>query len=379
MSTQDAAASAATVTGQTPGDPAAVAVKLVEIAKQVAASIKTLGLHGKGVPGAKKRCSTILKSANTGKQLKAAGELAAGLRKGNAEAEKLAAAIEDALQPKQAVKSTERSDAAAVTAAPVPAAATKVEVRRIETAKIKMVELFSSLFAARPATVKGIEDDMRKYGFDAAHPVVIREEDGTLIDGHCRVHAAQQAGIAEVPAVFRHFADEDEALDYAIQTQRDRRNLTDADILCLVEQLDKRRARGGDRRSRQAKTNVPTGATERSSEDTAARIGVSSRTVERARQVIDSGKDAVIAAVRSGDKTIHKAATEVAKPKRKRKEEKDAGKAADRAVKQLNKIADDLKHYGNVFEDIRGKLDGLAAEIEAKATEIEKSNSSAAS
>lgn len=361
--------------------------KLKEIATQVTASIKTLGLHGKGVSGAKGRCNTIRKVADTKKQMKAGEELAASLRKGNADAQKIAVAIIDVLQMKlpgvdDAGGSPGDAPAAATpgpTEAPtdteIPAPVMPVEVRQVATDKVKISNLFRGLFASKPGTVKAIAEDMQARGFDAAHPVVIWLEQGTVIDGHCRLQAAKEAGIGEVPAVYRSFADEDAALDYAIHTQRDRRNLTDADIICMVEQLDKRRGRGGDRRSEQAKINAPDGAVERSSQETADRIGVSSRTVERARQVLDSGKSDVIGAVKSGEKTIHKAVADVRKPTRKKPGKATDSKAAKRAVEQLNDIANALKPYGDAFKDIRVKLENLAEEIKTRAAEIQKQQS----
>ena len=87
---------------------------------------------------------------------------------------------------------------------------------------------------------------MRQHGYDGAHPIAVWGD--IPIDGNTRLKAAQQAGLTHVPVIYRSFASEEEALKYAIHCQRDRRNLTDADILRLVEELDHRRTRGGDRR-----------------------------------------------------------------------------------------------------------------------------------
>ena len=106
------------------------------------------------------------------------------------------------------------------------------------------------------------------------------------------------------------FASEAEALAYAIHTQRDRRNLSDAELLRLIELVDQPQAGFN--------TSVaPFGATGNSPTKTAAitadAIGVSVRKVERARAVLSDPEEA--AAVLRGDKTIHQAA-EAAKAKR---------------------------------------------------------------
>src|SRR4051794_4925547 len=56
--------------------------------------------------------------------------------------------------------------------------------------------------------------------------------------------AAIKAGVESL-AYLRDFADEDEALLYAIASQRDRRNLTDAELVRCVEALDDLKSEGG--------------------------------------------------------------------------------------------------------------------------------------
>ncbi|GAB1482149.1 hypothetical protein MASR2M78_09640 [Treponema sp.] len=84
--------------------------------------------------------------------------------------------------------------------------------------------------------------DMKANGFDASKPVnVWKKPDGTrvLIDGYTRVRAAEELGLLRVTAYEKTFTSEDEALAYAIHTQRDRRNLSDAELLRLIELVDR--------------------------------------------------------------------------------------------------------------------------------------------
>jgi hypothetical protein len=60
----------------------------------------------------------------------------------------------------------------------------------------------------------------------------------SFIDGYTRVHAAEELGLLHVTAYEKSFASEAEALAYAIHTQRDRRNLSDAELLRLIELVD---------------------------------------------------------------------------------------------------------------------------------------------
>lgn len=174
-------------------------------------------------------------------------------------------------------------------------------------------EPFSSLFSIKPEVFEAIKADMAVNGFDPSKPVnVWRKPDDTrvLIDGYTRVRAAEELGLLRVTAYEKTFATEAEALAYAIHTQRDRRNLSDAELLRLIELVDQPQTGFN--------TSVaPIGATEGKASKTATitadAIGISARKVERARAVLSDTEEA--AAVRRGEKTIHQAA-EAAKAKR---------------------------------------------------------------
>lgn len=179
--------------------------------------------------------------------------------------------------------------------------------------QLTKAEPFSSLFTIKPEVFEAIKADMAVNGFDPSKPVnVWRKPDGTrvLIDGYTRVRAAEELGLLRVTSYEKTFASEAEALAYAIHTQKDRRNLSDAELLRLIELVD--RPQEGFRAP-----IAPIGAIEAGSAKTAAitadAIGISARKVERARAVLSDPEEA--AAVRHGEKTIHQAA-EAAKAKR---------------------------------------------------------------
>ena len=111
-------------------------------------------------------------------------------------------------------------------------------------------------------------------------------------NGHTRLHAAIAAGIDDVPVVLRAFFDEDTAVEYAIHCQRDRRNLSDADILRWIAEVDKRRSKqeraamagrpkaGENLASSEAKFNRQE---RKSAQQTADIVGTSRAKVEQAR------------------------------------------------------------------------------------------------
>lgn len=115
---------------------------------------------------------------------------------------------------------------------------------------------------------------MRDRGYDPTWPIAAWG--GVVVDGHTRLAAAKAAKLRTVFYVDRPFDNESEALEYAIKCQTNRRNLTDAEMLRCVQELDKRKAVG---RPPQAETPQPCGITGRTAEATAATLGISQRKV----------------------------------------------------------------------------------------------------
>jgi ParB-like chromosome segregation protein Spo0J len=217
--------------------------------------------------------------------------------------------------------------------------------------QITKAEPFASLFTIKSEVFEAIKADMKANGFDPSKPInVWKKADGTrvLIDGYTRVRAAEELGLLRVTAYEKTFSSEAEALAYAIHTQRDRRNLSDTELLRLIELVD--RPQDGFHSSL-----APTGANESSLSKTAAitadAVGISARKVERARVVLSDPDEA--AAVRRGDKTIHQAA-EAAKAKR----------ATPSAPSRARALPPDAQHANNeaIAEGLRiiGLLQALA-------------------
>ena len=172
--------------------------------------------------------------------------------------------------------------------------------------QITKAEPFASLFTIKPEVLAAIKTDMEANGFDPSKPVnVWKKPDGTriLIDGYTRVQAAEDLGLLRVTAYEKTFASEADALAYAVHTQKDRRNLSDAEILRLIELVD--RPQDGFR-SALAPFGANGSSPSKTAIITADAIGISARKVERARVVLSDPVEA--SAVRRGEKTIHQAA-----------------------------------------------------------------------
>jgi len=179
--------------------------------------------------------------------------------------------------------------------------------------EIKAVPPFNELFPIKPETYEAVKQSMARGGYDPAHPIIVWRETDIIVDGHTRYRAAVELGLNYVQTFHKSFANEDEALEYAIEQQTQRRNLTDAEIIRCIEALDRRRQRGGDRKSinYQAKSKPPNGGIDSgksaSAKETAKLVGVSPRKVERARTVLAQADEATKAAVKEGKISIHRA------------------------------------------------------------------------
>jgi ParB-like chromosome segregation protein Spo0J len=199
--------------------------------------------------------------------------------------------------------------------------------------QIETREPFSKLFPVDDRIVEAIRSHMEARGYDKSQPIVIWDEEGVVVDGHTRLEAAKLAGIHDVPVHHRPFEDEDEALKYAIHNQRNRRNLTDAELMQLIEVVDKRKERGGVREADSGKYQ-PKASSEahgKSAEETAKITGISRTKVEKARTIRDHADEKTKEDVKSGKKSINKAYRET---QQRRKEESTPATTADNAIRQ---------------------------------------------
>lgn len=174
-------------------------------------------------------------------------------------------------------------------------------------------EPFNSVFRIDESVLLEITSAMKKTGFDPAFPIITWN--GVVIDGHTRLQAAKDAGVTDVPVVGKEFANEDEALDYAIDCQTKRRQLTDAEIIRLVRELDERRQRGGDHGNQHTGGKSATCAIGKSATVTAKKLGISTRKVEQVRAVIDKATPEVKQAVEAGEIKINAAVKTVTEKK----------------------------------------------------------------
>lgn len=189
---------------------------------------------------------------------------------------------------------------------------------------------FKDLFPIQVGTLSDIVDDMKVRGFDPDYPILLGMfPDGyAVVDGHTRTAGAINAEIELVPVIKREFSSDQEALDYAIHLQRDRRNITDSELFTYIKAVDQLKSKGRKEMGSPepiSSTSEELGSTEpdytgRSADRTAELTGTSATKVKKARAIEREGSEELKEQVRTGKKSINSAYGEV-----KEKREKDGG------------------------------------------------------
>ena len=199
-----------------------------------------------------------------------------------------------------------------VEGAPKPALLGKVLMNAKD---LMLIKPFKNLFEIDETILQAIKKNMKKNGYDQAFPITVWED--VVVDGFTRLQAAMELGMKEVPVFKKAFTDEKEALEYAIHNQRDRRNLSDAELLHCIEAIDKpmTKAEAGKKGGKVEEKEAPT------HKKTAKELKISETKVTDARVVLSDKK--AKKEVESGKKTISKAAKEVREKKKAEKPAKE--------------------------------------------------------
>jgi len=235
----------------------------------------------------------------------------------------------------------------------------------VATNRLKTLKTFGSIFPRDDKMIDAIADHMAANGYDQSQPVVAwdrTKEEGNknalyIVDGHTRKCAAAQAGISPVYVANVKFASEEEALEYAIHNQRDRRNMTEADLFRCIELVDSRKTRGGDRKSPAAKSKPSTEVIDSgksSAQKTAEIVKTNRSKVEKARAVLAHADDQTKEDVKDGKKSINKAYTET---QQKRREQKNSGarKKTERKPQSIDPVFEEIhteatRHISDILE-----------------------------
>ena len=173
----------------------------------------------------------------------------------------------------------------------------------VKTGALNTRKPFDTLFPIGQETLAAIRQDMEMHGYDPVFPLVVWEETSVVVDGHTRFAAASEIGLEEVPVIYKSFDNEDDAILYSFHIQRNRRNMSDDDILNCLALLDNIHSA-----KKQEKEKVSRKAI---NEDRARELGISPDKVDKARKVMEYADPQIREQVESGEKTINKAFNEI--------------------------------------------------------------------
>ena len=222
----------------------------------------------------------------------------------------------------------------------------EVQTQIVDSAGLKTREPFDTLFPIKEDTLAAIHQDMENNGFDPVFPIVVWEEESVVVDGHTRFTAARNLGLDTVPVILKSFDNEDDAILYSFHIQRNRRNMTDDDILKCLTVLD------GIHGSEDEKEGGLQQSRKEVNEARAKELGVSAQKVDKARKVMEHGDEEIQERVKNGDKSINQAFNEVQESRR------ESGEIKGRETTGLGAAAKYTQTLGRFLKELSRIKDG---------------------
>lgn len=161
---------------------------------------------------------------------------------------------------------------------------------------IVKIQEFVNLLDMEESVVNSMTDSMKKDGFKPGHEIHLWDRDGQLIliDGHTRLHCWQSLGNTKIPSIIHHFETLEDAKKFAIHEQSDRRNLSGEALLKAVAEFNFEKGRGNSGEEK-GKASAIIGK----------QLGVSSKTVEKARVVLKEATVEQKEAIRKGKSSVN--------------------------------------------------------------------------
>jgi protein gp37 len=206
-----------------------------------------------------------------------------------------------------------------------------------QTTRDKMLprKPFTELYPQKETVIEAITASMVKDTFLKDHPITLGTWPGyggkhpAIIDGNTRWICAGKANLVKLFAVLHEFDNEEEAVQYARRCQRERRNLTDAEILEDLEQNPIPKRQGERTDLVQSCTKLTT-----RKEIASEKYDVSPRTAQEILNVGDNAPEEIKQAVKSGEMSINQAAakTKALKPKKPAKSKPTLNRTTDRVA-----------------------------------------------
>lgn len=181
-----------------------------------------------------------------------------------------------------------------------------------KTLKIKDIVLlpeFEKMLAMDESVINAMTESMKVEGFKPGHELHVWSHDGKyiLIDGHTRRYCAIKAGLISVPCIVHHFETFEEAKQFALREQTDRRNLSDQEIARIYMEL--------------AELKGPDGKKAKSDAEIAAELQVSPRQIAKIKEVERKASPETLEAFKDGKISLNMAYNETKKELSAQKEE----------------------------------------------------------
>lgn len=218
----------------------------------------------------------------------------------------------------------------------------EIQTQVVETSSLKTREPFDSLFPIKEETLAAIGQDMAANGFDPVFPIVVWEEETVVVDGHTRFTAARDLDIDKVPVILKSFENEDDAILYSFHIQRNRRNMSDNDILKCLALLDSIHDSSASEDEADAQKQTRKAVNEARAKD----LGVSPGKVDKARKVLEHGDHELRDSVQAGEKSINQAFNEIQENRR------ESGELKGRETTGLGSAAKYTQTLGRFLKEL---------------------------
>lgn len=178
----------------------------------------------------------------------------------------------------------------------------KIHLMKIDA--LKTNPKFKELYKQEPEKVEEIYKNILEDGFDRTQPLIILS-DGTVIDGHSRLLAAIKAGLKEIPVIVKDgIESETDVLLYEEHLQLSRRNLSESEKLIHLENLLNLKKQA---------LSEGKDIKEFSDESIAKKLDISTRQVQKMREVEAKATPRQLESIRSGDVSLNQVHTEIKK------------------------------------------------------------------
>jgi ParB family chromosome partitioning protein len=208
-------------------------------------------------------------------------------------------------------------------------------VMLVPISKLTFDKEFKELFEQEEDKVNRIAANMRENGnkFDKSQPIIINESFNVL-DGHSRLMAAKIVGLKAVPVIMKKFSSKEDALEYELHLQLDRRNLTDSQIYAAYKKKASLKKADGSK----AKTDLAI----------SKELNVSPRQLAKLKEVEKKADQNTMEAFKSGAISLNGAYKKI-KSSQERKEKKNVAPCGKKRTYEQG-YADGIRYAVSAFD-----------------------------